>query len=168
MSLAYIFIVCLIYSSLGKLLLLFHSVVLVVDDDDNVVALVKQYMYVLPLIIFSIFFSTSCTDIGHGNPDAKRLYDDLISRYNKLVRPVMNVSEPLTVHIKLKLSQLIEVVSGNTISFSFFLSFSTLFSDSLLIPHPLPLTWKSFGNVDAFDHKSYFAIFLLASCNCQH
>jgi hypothetical protein len=46
-----------------------------------------------------------------GNPDAKRLYDDLISRYNKLVRPVINVSEPLTVHIKLKLSQLIEVVS---------------------------------------------------------
>ena len=125
MSLAYIFIVCLIYSSLGKLLLLFHSVILaVVDDDDDVVALVKQYMYVLPLIIFSIFLSTSCPDIGHGNPDAKRLYDDLISRYNKLVRPVMNVSEPLTVHIKLKLSQLIEVVSGNTISFSFFFSLS--------------------------------------------
>lgn len=46
-----------------------------------------------------------------GNPDAKRLYDDLISRYNKLVRPVLNESQPLTVHIKLKLSQLIEVVS---------------------------------------------------------
>ncbi|GIY86120.1 nicotinic acetylcholine receptor alpha subunit [Caerostris darwini] len=46
-----------------------------------------------------------------GNPDARRLYDDLISRYNKLVRPVMNVTDPLTVHIKLKLSQLIEVVS---------------------------------------------------------
>lgn len=53
--------------------------------------------------------------LGTGsNPDAKRLYDDLISRYNKLVRPVMNVSEPLTVHIKLKLSQLIEVVSSPT------------------------------------------------------
>ena len=44
-----------------------------------------------------------------ANMDAKRLYDDLISRYNKLVIPVMNVSEPITVHIKLKLSQLIEV-----------------------------------------------------------
>ncbi|KAJ9584462.1 hypothetical protein L9F63_021187, partial [Diploptera punctata] len=37
-----------------------------------------------------------------GNPDAKRLYDDLLSNYNKLVRPVVNVSDPLTVKIKLK------------------------------------------------------------------
>lgn len=50
---------------------------------------------------------------SEGNPDARRLYDDLISRYNKLVRPVMNVTDPLTVHIKLKLSQLIEVVSNH-------------------------------------------------------
>ena len=28
-----------------------------------------------------------------GNPDAKRLYDDLLSNYNKLVRPVSNVTE---------------------------------------------------------------------------
>lgn len=46
-----------------------------------------------------------------GNSDVKRLYDDLISRYNKLVRPVDNASKPLTVHMKLRLSQLIEVVS---------------------------------------------------------
>jgi hypothetical protein len=46
-----------------------------------------------------------------GNPDAKRLYDDLLSNYNKLVRPVVNVTDALTVRIKLKLSQLIDVVS---------------------------------------------------------
>ena len=46
-----------------------------------------------------------------GNPDAKRLYDDLLSNYNKLVRPVVNVTDVLTVRIKLKLSQLIDVVS---------------------------------------------------------
>ena len=46
-----------------------------------------------------------------GNPDAKRLYDDLLSNYNKLVRPVVNVTDPLKVKIKLKLSQLIDVVS---------------------------------------------------------
>lgn len=46
-----------------------------------------------------------------GNPDAKRLYDDLLSNYNKLVRPVINVTDALTVKIKLKLSQLIDVVS---------------------------------------------------------
>lgn len=46
-----------------------------------------------------------------GNPDAKRLYDDLLSNYNKLVRPVVNVTDALTVRIKLKLSQLIDIVS---------------------------------------------------------
>ena len=46
-----------------------------------------------------------------GNPDAKRLYDDLLSDYNKLVRPVVNTSEAVTVRLKLKLSQLIDVVS---------------------------------------------------------
>ena len=50
--------------------------------------------------------------INMGNPDAKRLYDDLLSNYNKLVRPVRNTTDPLTVRIKLKLSQLIDVVSG--------------------------------------------------------
>ena len=46
-----------------------------------------------------------------GNPDAKRLYDDLLSDYNKLVRPVKNVTDAVTVQFKLKLSQLIDVVS---------------------------------------------------------
>lgn len=46
-----------------------------------------------------------------GNPDAKRLYDDLLSNYNKLVRPVVNTTDVLRVCIKLKLSQLIDVVS---------------------------------------------------------
>ncbi len=53
----------------------------------------------------------SRTIFNAGNPDAKRLYDDLLSNYNKLVRPVVNTTDPLTVRIKLKLSQLIDVVS---------------------------------------------------------
>ena len=53
----------------------------------------------------------SRTILNAGNPDAKRLYDDLLSNYNKLVRPVVNTTDPLTVRIKLKLSQLIDVVS---------------------------------------------------------
>ena len=48
--------------------------------------------------------------VAESNPDAKRLYDDLLSNYNKLVRPVANVSDALEVKIKLKLSQLIDVV----------------------------------------------------------
>ncbi|KAL1428584.1 hypothetical protein MTO96_002946 [Rhipicephalus appendiculatus] len=44
-----------------------------------------------------------------GNPDAKRLYDDLMSSYNRLIRPVSNNSDRLTVRMGLKLSQLIDV-----------------------------------------------------------
>ena len=51
------------------------------------------------------------TVLTSGNPDAKRLFDDLLSSYNKLVRPVMNVTDAVTVKFKLKLSQLIDVVS---------------------------------------------------------
>jgi nicotinic acetylcholine receptor len=50
-----------------------------------------------------------------GNPDAKRLYDDLLSNYNKLVRPVVNVTDAVTVKLKLKLSQLIDVNLRNQI-----------------------------------------------------
>lgn len=53
-----------------------------------------------------------------GNPDAKRLYDDLLSNYNKLVRPVVNTSDVLRVCIKLKLSQLIDVVRETSSKFS--------------------------------------------------
>lgn len=53
-----------------------------------------------------------------GNPDAKRLYDDLLSNYNRLIRPVGNNSDRLTVKMGLRLSQLIDVVNI-TLYFSF-------------------------------------------------
>lgn len=62
--------------------------------------------YLIFTIIYNFLFFAGCS----GNPDAKRLYDDLLSNYNKLVRPVVNVTDALTVKIKLKLSQLIDVV----------------------------------------------------------
>lgn len=52
-----------------------------------------------------------------ANPDARRLYDDLLykRRYNRLVRPVVNYSQTLTVQVGLKLSQLLNVVrTGGT------------------------------------------------------
>lgn len=67
-----------------------------------------------------------------GNPDAKRLYDDLLSNYNKLVRPVVNTSDVLRVCIKLKLSQLIDVVS-NFVTFALALQLSFLFINILFI-----------------------------------
>lgn len=52
-----------------------------------------------------------------ANPDAKRLYDDLMSNYNQLVRPVENNSDLVTVKMSLKLSQLIDVVSNISTAF---------------------------------------------------
>jgi nicotinic acetylcholine receptor len=71
----------------------------------------KWHLLSMAILIVLLCFTNegSC-----GNPDAKRLYDDLLSNYNKLVRPVVNVSSALTVRIKLKLSQLIDVVSLNS------------------------------------------------------
>ncbi|CAG9130143.1 unnamed protein product [Plutella xylostella] len=53
--------------------------------------------------------------LSAANPEAKRLYDDLLSNYNRLIRPVGNNSDRLTVKMGLRLSQLIDVymaVSG--------------------------------------------------------
>ncbi|XP_063590559.1 acetylcholine receptor subunit alpha-like [Penaeus indicus] len=62
------------------------------------------------ILFLAVLITGAC-----GNPDAKRLYDDLLSNYNKLVRPVINVTDPLEVKIKLKLSQLIDVNLKNQI-----------------------------------------------------
>ena len=67
------------------------------------------------LILSLTLLPASDAVLNMGNPDAKRLYDDLLSNYNKLVRPVQNTTDPLTVRIKLKLSQLIDVVSFTSI-----------------------------------------------------
>ncbi|KAL0125475.1 hypothetical protein PUN28_004524 [Cardiocondyla obscurior] len=50
-----------------------------------------------------------------ANPDTKRLYDDLLSNYNRLIRPVLNNTETLTVRLGLKLSQLIEMNLKNQV-----------------------------------------------------
>ena len=47
-----------------------------------------------------------------ANPDAKRLYDDLLSPYNRLIRPASNNSQTVQVKLGLRLSQLMELVSN--------------------------------------------------------
>ena len=69
----------------------------------------KVFIHSIPFLVALLIIMDS--KVESGNPDAKRLYDDLLSNYNKLVRPVANISETVTVHLKLKLSQLIAVVS---------------------------------------------------------
>ena len=46
------------------------------------------------------------------NENAKRLYDDLMINYNRLRRPAKHVHKPLTVGLKLRLSQIIDVVQS--------------------------------------------------------
>jgi len=50
-----------------------------------------------------------------ANPDAKRLYDDLLSNYNRLIRPVANNTDKITVKMGLKLSQLVDLDLKNQI-----------------------------------------------------
>uniref|UniRef100_A0A8D9ER18 Acetylcholine receptor subunit alpha-L1 n=1 Tax=Cacopsylla melanoneura TaxID=428564 RepID=A0A8D9ER18_9HEMI len=44
-----------------------------------------------------------------ANPDAKRLYDDLLSNYNRLIRPVSSDNDTVLVKLGLRLSQLIDL-----------------------------------------------------------
>lgn len=54
---------------------------------------------------------------AEANPDAKRLYDDLLSNYNRLIRPVSNNTDTVLVKLGLRLSQLIDLVSTMSQSF---------------------------------------------------
>lgn len=76
---------------------------------------VTRWVWLIYLVSTMLLLPASDAVINMGNPDAKRLYDDLLSNYNKLVRPVQNTTDPLTVRIKLKLSQLIDVNLKNQI-----------------------------------------------------
>ncbi|XP_066152609.1 acetylcholine receptor subunit alpha-like isoform X1 [Euwallacea fornicatus] len=77
-----------------------------------------------------------------GNPHAKRLYDDLLSNYNKLVRPVVNVSDALSVKIKLKLSQLIDVNLKNQIMTT------NVWVEQSWYDYKLKWNPRDYGNVD--------------------
>ncbi|CAF0792648.1 unnamed protein product [Brachionus calyciflorus] len=54
-------------------------------------------------------------EVRATSSDAKRLYDDLITKYNRLIRPVGNNSEKLTVYMGLKLTQILDVDEKNQI-----------------------------------------------------
>merc|ERR1712156_1262145 len=58
----------------------------------------------LPWLVFQHLF-LAC----FANQDAKRLYSNLLANYDRLIRPVANSSDRLTVHMRLKLSQVIGV-----------------------------------------------------------
>lgn len=63
------------------------------------------------LKIVFVLLMISFPKLSYSNPDAKRLYDDLLSNYNRLIRPVSNNTDTVLVKLGLRLSQLIELVS---------------------------------------------------------
>uniref|UniRef100_A0A182MQE8 Neurotransmitter-gated ion-channel ligand-binding domain-containing protein n=1 Tax=Anopheles culicifacies TaxID=139723 RepID=A0A182MQE8_9DIPT len=86
----------------------------------------KMGSVLLTAVFIALQFAT-----GLANPDSKRLYDDLLSNYNRLIRPVGNNSDRLTVKMGLRLSQLIDVpldtVRGNRSRDSFKVFFDRSF-----------------------------------------
>jgi len=67
------------------------------------------------LLHLSVGFACLTAADCFANMYAKRLYDDLLSNYNRLIRPVNNNTEKLTVWLNLKLSQLIDVSLRNQV-----------------------------------------------------
>lgn len=58
------------------------------------------------LVIISIVLS-------EASQDANRLLEDLFMRYNRLIRPVRHPSDAVQIQFKLKLLQIITVVSSS-------------------------------------------------------
>lgn len=54
-------------------------------------------------------YHTGCT----GCAPEEQLFRTLFARYNRFIRPVENVSEPVTVHFELAITQLANVVSAS-------------------------------------------------------
>lgn len=69
------------------------------------------------VLSFILLLVSQCFLVTECNPDAKRLYDDLLSTYNRLIRPVSNNTETVLVKLGLRLSQLIDLVSLNFLNF---------------------------------------------------
>lgn len=73
----------------------------------------SSIIFAIRLVLLFPLLHQSCVSIMPGvaaNPDAKRLYDDLLSHYNRLIRPVSNNSQVVTVGLGLHLTQLIDLV----------------------------------------------------------
>jgi nicotinic acetylcholine receptor len=67
------------------------------------------------LIVLLFLRLSQATKSLVANQDSRRLYDDLIGGYNRLVRPVGNNSEKLTVFMGIKLTQILDVDEKNQI-----------------------------------------------------
>uniref|UniRef100_A0A914VQF1 Uncharacterized protein n=2 Tax=Plectus sambesii TaxID=2011161 RepID=A0A914VQF1_9BILA len=61
------------------------------------------------LLALWLLYVSALAAFVSGNENAKRLYDDLMINYNKLRRPAKSPHEPVTIKLRLRLSQIIDV-----------------------------------------------------------
>lgn len=73
------------------------------------------FLFVATLHCRLLVSSVEHYGISSANNHIKRLYDDLLVGYNRLIRPVHNNSDQLTVFIRLKLTQIIDVDEKNQV-----------------------------------------------------
>lgn len=87
-------------------------------------------IYLNGLVCFniSILFGILLSHVAHGVEFEKRLQEDLINNYNRLVRPVEKNSDKLVVKLGIKLIQILDVVK---ISFKTIATIATLFMKAL-------------------------------------
>ena len=65
---------------------------------------------VMALSGLSVFFNCASSDCFSSKAE-DRLFRKLFRRYNQFIRPVENVSDPVTVEFEVSISQLVKVVS---------------------------------------------------------
>lgn len=81
-----------------------------VRPPDLVTFVTRAVARTLVTLVTLVLLATAPPTV-RANPDARRLYDDLLSDYNRLIRPVFNASDRVTVKLGLRLSQLMDLVS---------------------------------------------------------
>ncbi|RWS18022.1 nicotinic acetylcholine receptor alpha2 subunit-like protein [Dinothrombium tinctorium] len=83
----------------------YNSIIIAHQNCASIlVNLMQNYWSAVCLLTGIILVESS-----QASPDAKRLYDDLMSDYNRAVRPVVNNTDTITVKFGLKLTQIIDL-----------------------------------------------------------
>lgn len=82
---------------------------IILPDPGAVESGVQGMAGVAEMLLGRLGLALALAAAAAGSRDAKRLHDDLLSDYNRLIRPVGNHSHKVTIVVGLKLSQLIDI-----------------------------------------------------------
>nr|CAD2202284.1 unnamed protein product [Meloidogyne enterolobii] len=89
------------------------------------------------------FLATTVIRPCSATKEENRLFEDILADYNKLVRPVDENNATLVVRFKLKLSQLLDVVTRETANHDTNVWLQHIWTDSKLCWNP-----KDYGGVE--------------------